>query len=531
MRSYVRVHKAAGRPLAVVALAFLASSPAQAEVACYDEAHYPAVMRLEQTAAGLRAVLGGKIAGSKAWPKELPTVRRSTDGGWQRDSPFACEQSGDYCGERPAPETSPVPPVSLSAREALAMRPDMYVGQIEQNVGAWTEHDGAVWFGLRFYEGEGSSGVGGIGRYDRKTGAVVVRRPPVLRDSSIDRVVHDGKSLWIATAMSHECSGDQPAHGLVRYDWGRVKLETFEGRDEGPCGFSVHDLALDAESLWVATDLGLSRWDRRTEKWESFVPDLDDPVLMRPTTCEALYTELLPKLPKEPTDWVIYYYAQLFGELRRFRPRFLEGYVAAMPPSKWTCSELAYLGSRAADYAALMASVLDRRPVDGRDMFCALEAFGEKKTREPEWRDMLLSLLEQEEFPAPIYITTLFEPFAGDAKVGEALAQRLRTKDKPYSEATLLPSMLGDRSVPVLMEALARLQDADRFVLDDILIGLMDATHIGIDPDGKQTKISGRDDYCKVFDCPAKDEDFGRAAAHWLEWWKAHEQEYAAARQ
>src|SRR3989442_708152 len=83
----------------------------------------------------------------------------------------------------------------------------------------------------------------------------VIRRPAAIRPFSIDSIVHDGESLWLSTIGHYECIGDPPALGLARYEWEMDRLDTFVGRDDGPCGFVVHDLLLDAKYLWVATDL------------------------------------------------------------------------------------------------------------------------------------------------------------------------------------------------------------------------------------------------------------------------------------
>ncbi len=82
------------------------------------------------------------------------------------------------------------------------LRPDWSrwpVAGLEQEIGPCVEGDAAVWFGIEFYEGEGMSGVGGVGRFGTLAGRVDVRRPVPLRDSSVNVLANDGRTLWIGT--------------------------------------------------------------------------------------------------------------------------------------------------------------------------------------------------------------------------------------------------------------------------------------------------------------------------------------------
>jgi len=511
----------------VLGLVVLGAPAAWAESVCYDEALYPSVVRLDQTPTGLRALLGGKAGDHTVPSRRLPALKYAEAGGWTLDGPFECKEPNG-CDRRSTRPGSPAPAIALSKPEAVALRPELkHAEEIAQEIGAWTEHSGTIWFGISFYDGEGTSGVGGIGRHDPKTGVTIVRRPNVIRDSSIDHIAHDGQWLWLATTGFYECSGRPPTHGLARYDWNADRLDTFEGRDDGPCGFVVHDLVSDAKYLWVATDLGLSRRDRRAQRWEHFVPDMAANPPMRSTMCEALYTSLLKTLPRAPLD-IGSYYSQLFKALKRFRPRFLRTYVTALRPAEWGCDELEFLAARVPDYATLKATVLRFHPIGSPDIFCALSVFGEKNTREPEWRDTLLALLETSSFPRQLETLDLLRPFAGDAKVGGVLMHRLKTTPNPWREAELLPAIIGNSSVPVLFEALDRFKDGQRHIVLSIVVGLMSATHIAITPDGTMTTLgAGADpEVCDIVGCPLRDDAVTRVANHWRRWWEAHKREY-----
>lgn len=507
-------------------LLLLLASPAWAASVCYDETFYPSVASLERTPTGFRALLGGKFFADEEGTSRKsarPVLKYSEGRGWERDQPFFCKEAAD-CLPKEQRGKPPVPSVTLSKAEATALRPRIpAVETIEQEIGAWTYYGGAVWFGISFYSGEGTSGVGGIGRHDPKSGSTVIRRPTAIRDSSIDHAVHDGQWLWLSTTGHYECIGDPPTHGLVRYDWNADRLETFEGKDDGPCGFVVHDLLLEAKYLWVATDLGLSRWDRRARRWAHYVPEPAASPPMRPTTCAALYTQLLKSLPRTQQDFGSFY-SQLFDPLKRFRPRFLASYVKTMRPADWRCDELRFLGERAPDFRTLKTEFLSRRPVGSPDFVCLLEGFGEKKSRDPAWRDLLLAVLARPEEYDVLY---LLEAFPGDAKVGSALVHRLRSARLPWQEAELLPTILGRTSVPFLIEAIDRFKDAggveSLIVVGAVVEALVRATGVSLAPDGGVTPVPAGADPETYRVIP---EALPHVAAQWKKWWGTHKREY-----
>jgi HEAT repeat protein len=143
-----------------------------------------------------------------------------------------------------------------------------------------------TFFGISFYRGEGWIGAGGLGRYDPASDTLEIRRPKMLREASVRRLVHAGDSFWVATEVHFEGSDYGSAPGLLRYDWERDVTESFEGREEGPCGYEVADLVLRDGALWAATDLTLSRLDEASGAWTHWGPDGEE------TRCDLLYQEL-----------------------------------------------------------------------------------------------------------------------------------------------------------------------------------------------------------------------------------------------
>lgn len=387
-------------PLAVAlliasTLLFLASSSWAAFV-CYEEKFYPSVVKLEKTDSGIQAFLGGKFFNEdQGGPAERLSMKFANKGGWQREQPLRCPENSD-CLPKKESRGHGIPPITLSKKEAVALVPRLKDAEdIDQRVSDWTEQDGITWFGISFYSGEGSDGVGGIGRFDPTLNKTVIRRPKAILDSSIDHILHDGEWLWFGTMGHYECLGTPPTHGLLRYKWATNQIESFEGKEDGPCGFLVHDLLLEQHALWVATDLGLSRFNRRSKTWDHFIPDPTASPPMKPTNCAALYSDLLKTIPKdvEPASQFADVPSQLFDTLKRFRPQFLTKQIERIPPSALTCDELKLLAARIRDVQTLKTRLLIHHPVGNRNFICILEAYRGKDAQNTEIRDLLLSSL------------------------------------------------------------------------------------------------------------------------------------------
>lgn len=311
-------------PIAAAAsLAALMAIPAHAVTTCYDESAFPSVFQLERTGEGLRLLLGPKWwKGSEDRPRTAQSLVYEPSRGWRLgdESPIAWEPKPPECAAL-------IPPIPLSVEEAILLRP--HVGEVprdmlelSQEIGACQQVGDVVWFGIAFYDGEGSEGVGGVGHYNLKTKALEVRRPQELRDASVSHLVYDGDALWIATEGHYECAGFPPVSGLLQYEW-----ESQNVAQQGLCGLVYHDMVLLDGDLWVASDLGLSRGregEHGLRDWENFIPTPGEPTPLRPITCKALYTGLLDSLSIEgyESPW-----SMLFRHLLKLHPDFVEMYV------------------------------------------------------------------------------------------------------------------------------------------------------------------------------------------------------------
>ena len=139
-------------------------------------------------------------------------------------------------------------------------------------------------------------------------GRLEVRRPPLLADAHVDAAAAHGGTLWLG--LSAERGGETVPLGLVRYDWDRDAARAFRGADTGPCGFFIREVSVVDGTLWVGTDLGVSRlalaaeWD----EWTHFAATGD---AIEETACATLLAAAL-----EGGDAVVR------KRVAEFRPRF-----------------------------------------------------------------------------------------------------------------------------------------------------------------------------------------------------------------
>jgi hypothetical protein len=120
---------------------------------------------------------------------------------------------------------------------------------LKNQVGPIAVDGTALWFANTFYDGEGITGVGGIGRFDLMTGEYKMRHFPQIARWSGSWILLEGDDIWVGLVCRPE--GAPIGGGLLRYN--RV---TGEGqRYEFPGVISSIDRAGD--TLYLATSIGL----------------------------------------------------------------------------------------------------------------------------------------------------------------------------------------------------------------------------------------------------------------------------------
>lgn len=141
----------------------------------------------------------------------------------------------------------------------LARVPDEAI-TIDVDVGPVTDDGRRVWFGLTFYDGEGLSGVGGLGWLDPSTREAQLIHPPPMADFSVAAITaHDG-GLLLGLATIPE--GAVIGRGLGRYDPASGSFERIleRGYIRGIVAHEERVFAVASEGLIeIAPEQGLLR--------------------------------------------------------------------------------------------------------------------------------------------------------------------------------------------------------------------------------------------------------------------------------
>ena len=82
-------------------------------------------------------------------------------------------------------------------------------------MGPYQKGDDGFWFGKTFYDGEGTSGVGGIGSVNA-AGVYQMIRIPELFDWSVSALLVEPDTIWIARVVHPE--GADHSGGLLEYN-------------------------------------------------------------------------------------------------------------------------------------------------------------------------------------------------------------------------------------------------------------------------------------------------------------------------
>ncbi len=88
--------------------------------------------------------------------------------------------------------------------------------ELAEAIGAWQREDGKIWFGKTFYDGEGSTGVGGFGYFDQKEKKLQMFDPAEMADWSVSALDVTADAVWMALVSNGEYGGS--SGGLLRYD-------------------------------------------------------------------------------------------------------------------------------------------------------------------------------------------------------------------------------------------------------------------------------------------------------------------------
>ncbi len=87
---------------------------------------------------------------------------------------------------------------------------------IGEEIGAYQVVDGRVWLGKRFYDGEGTTGVGALGYFDIAQQKFVFLDIPEIVDWSVSAILVESQTVW--AGLQNNPEGASRSGGLLRHD-------------------------------------------------------------------------------------------------------------------------------------------------------------------------------------------------------------------------------------------------------------------------------------------------------------------------
>lgn len=88
--------------------------------------------------------------------------------------------------------------------------------KLESNIGPYQLDGSKIWFGLKFYDGEGTSGIGGIGSLDVLTRKLQITYLKGIADASVYAIFVEPKSIWVGLGIQPE--GAEFGTGVAKID-------------------------------------------------------------------------------------------------------------------------------------------------------------------------------------------------------------------------------------------------------------------------------------------------------------------------
>lgn len=121
---------------------------------------------------------------------------------------------------------------------------------IGQGIGPFQLNGNKIWFGTVFYDGEGHTGVGGIGFFDLAENRLKVSYYKEIADWSASALYVEQDSIWLGLAGHPE--GSSYPGGLIRYD---RRSGSFRNYDVPGI---IYFIKKRADALWMGTTDGIS---------------------------------------------------------------------------------------------------------------------------------------------------------------------------------------------------------------------------------------------------------------------------------
>ncbi len=140
---------------------------------------------------------------------------------------------------------------------------------LEEEPGPYQIAGSRIWFGKTFYDGEGTSGVGGLGYFDTETSQYGFLQLPELADWSVSAILVEEDAAW--TGLVGHPEGEDYGGGLIRYDFKSGSSHRF------PTEEVVYQIVRWKDRVYVATKNGayLVQENRLVRRYR-VEPDIDN---------------------------------------------------------------------------------------------------------------------------------------------------------------------------------------------------------------------------------------------------------------
>ena len=134
------------------------------------------------------------------------------------------------------------------------------VTEIDERIGPWKLDGDKLWFGKTFYDGEGTTGVGGFGYFDTTERRYRLFAPPEVANWSVSAIYVEPGTVWMALVHNGEWGGS--GGGLPRFDRRAETVRHVEIPDIGV------EIGRVGDRLVIATDFGITIVEGgRTERY------------------------------------------------------------------------------------------------------------------------------------------------------------------------------------------------------------------------------------------------------------------------
>jgi hypothetical protein len=120
----------------------------------------------------------------------------------------------------------------------------------------WVREDGRIWYGKSFYDGEGSTGVGGFGYFDLQSRQLHPFDPREIADWSVSAMSVGPDDVWMSLVNNGE--GSSLSGGLLRFDRQSEQVEPVAYPDVGLAMLRLGDQVLIGSDYGIAVVTGKS---------------------------------------------------------------------------------------------------------------------------------------------------------------------------------------------------------------------------------------------------------------------------------